>query len=432
MSLTPDLGNVDVVVASELLEAGRAMQNGYVSPERTTLIASTHRIYVSSEIMHGGDGRYDSARVLAAARQLARRAVLFDMRTIAHGEDTVINAVLFGAIAGASVLPLARASCEDSIRRSGRRAEASLRGFDAGFDLARQSPQQEHAPAPTRKPALVARISAEFPPETYEVLVPAVARLIDYQDEDYAVLYLDRMANVLAVDASPGHRLTNESGRYLALWMSYEDVIRVADLKTRADRFKRVREEVGAGSSGAVVVVDYLKPGIEELASLLPPGLGSLVLAWATRTNRLHRFYCSLKIATSSIHGYVLMRLLARLKFWRPRTYRYIVEQKLIEGWLAALLKAATRDAQLALEVAKCARLIKGYGATRRRGMANVFAIIEELVDSPAIGDVREQARAIARAREAALADPEGNTVSRKLGRPGPTDKCVIWLSQST
>jgi indolepyruvate ferredoxin oxidoreductase beta subunit len=51
MSLTPSPGNVDVMVASELLEAGRAMQNGYVTPDRTTLIASTHRIYATVEPM---------------------------------------------------------------------------------------------------------------------------------------------------------------------------------------------------------------------------------------------------------------------------------------------------------------------------------------------------------------------------------------------
>ena len=84
LSLTPSPGNVDVMVASELVEAGRAMQNGYVSPERTTLIASTHRIYATVEKMQMADGRFDSERVLEAGRQLAKRAVLFDMRALAQ------------------------------------------------------------------------------------------------------------------------------------------------------------------------------------------------------------------------------------------------------------------------------------------------------------------------------------------------------------
>ena len=84
LSLTPSPGNVDVMVASELIEAGRAMLNGYVSPERTTLIASTHRIYATVEKMQMADGRFESARVLEAARELAKRPVLFDMRKLAR------------------------------------------------------------------------------------------------------------------------------------------------------------------------------------------------------------------------------------------------------------------------------------------------------------------------------------------------------------
>ena len=152
MSLTPNPGNVDIMVASELMEAGRALQNGYVSPDRTTLIASTHRIYATVEKMQMGDGRFDSTKILDTAKQLAKLAVLFDMRAIAQSNGTVINAVLFGAMAGSGALPLPRSACEDAIRASGRGAEASLRGFAAGFDLASQTARPE--PQPVAKPVL--------------------------------------------------------------------------------------------------------------------------------------------------------------------------------------------------------------------------------------------------------------------------------------
>ena len=41
LALTPVPGDVDIVIASELMEAGRAVQRGLVTPDRTTLIAST-------------------------------------------------------------------------------------------------------------------------------------------------------------------------------------------------------------------------------------------------------------------------------------------------------------------------------------------------------------------------------------------------------
>src|SRR3954462_14708826 len=151
LSLTPSPGNVDVMVASELVEAGRAMTNGFVSPERTTLIASTHRIYATVEKMQMADGRYDDDKVSAAASQLAKQAVLFDMRKLAQDSGTVINAVLFGAMAGSGVLPLSREEWETALRKGGRGAEASLRGFAAGYDIARGGRKAPEPPAPPKR-----------------------------------------------------------------------------------------------------------------------------------------------------------------------------------------------------------------------------------------------------------------------------------------
>jgi indolepyruvate ferredoxin oxidoreductase beta subunit len=406
MSLTPSPGNVDVMVASELLEAGRALQNGYVSPDRTTLIASTHRIYATVEKMQMADGRFPEERVLSAAQQLSKHAVLFDMRKLAEDSGTVINAVLFGAMAGSGALPLPRAACESAIMRAGKGATASLRGFAAGYDIAAGALP---APASPARPV---------PPETREILELGAARMRDYQGEAYARLYLERIATLGNADP----KLVGETGRQLALWMSYEDIIRVADLKTRRTRFERVRREVGAQDAEPVVVVDYLKPGVEEVASLLPPSLGRRLLAWAERRGKLDAYNVGMHIRTSGIGGYLLMRSLALLKPWRPRSHRFAEEQALIERWLAAVRSAAPHSTALALEIAACAGLLKGYGETHRRGKANFSAIFDELVEIPAAGDVAARAAAIRKAREAALADPEQKALENALGRP------VTWL----
>ena len=406
MSLTASPGNVDVMVASELLEAGRAMQGGFVTPGRTTLIASTHRIYATVEKMQMADGRFPEERVLAAARQLSKSAVLFDMRQLARENGTVINAVLFGAIAGCGALPLPREACEAAIRSAGKGAEASLRGFAAGFEIAAGTkPAPQAAPRP-------------LPPETREILDLGAARLRDYQGEAYARLYLQRIATLGNADA----KLVGETGRELALWMSYEDIIRVADLKTRATRFARVRREVGAKDGEPVVVIDYLKPGVEEVASLLPAGLGRRLLAWAERRGKLYAWNVGMHVKTSGVIGYLMMRALAWLKPWRPRSLRYAEEQALIERWLAAVREAAPRSTALALEIVECAGLLKGYGETHRRGRNNFLAILDALVENPATADPGAQAAAIRSAREAALADPEQKALEQALGRP------VTWL----
>jgi indolepyruvate ferredoxin oxidoreductase beta subunit len=406
MSLTPSPGNVDLMVASELLEAGRAMQNGYVTPERTTLIASSHRIYATVEKMQMADGRFASERVLEAARQLARHAVLFDMRRLAQDSGTVINAVLFGALAGSGALPLPRAACEAAIRRSDKGAKASLRGFAAGFDIAAGA-RKAPAEAP---PAL--------PPATREILELGAARLRDYQGEAYARRYLERIATLGEADP----RLIGEAGRQLALWMSYEDIIRVADLKTRRSRFERVRRETGAKPGEPVVVIDYLKPGVEEVASLLPPSLGKRLLGWAERNGKLDAYNVGMHVKTSGIGGYLLVRALAWLRPWRPHSLRFAEEQALIERWLAAVREAAPRSTALALEIVECAGVLKGYGETHRRGRSSFLAILDALVENPPTADPAAQAAAIRKAREAALADPEHQALERTLGRP------VTWL----
>src|SRR5947207_1889422 len=333
LSLTPSPANVDIMVASELVEAGRAMANGYVSPERTTLIASTHRIYATVEKMQMADGRYEADKVIAAARELAKLSVLFDMRKLAQENGTIINAVLFGAMAGSGTLPVARERCEDAIRKGGRGAEASLRGFAAGYEIARGSRKPPQAPAPPRRAT-----------ELGEIMKLADERLREYQDKRYAELYRRRTEPFVRGDA----KVAATVARHLATWMSYEDIIRVADLKTRPSRFERVRREVGAKDDEPVVVIDYLKPGIEEFASVMPAPLGRRLVAWAERRGKLDAYHVRITIKTSGVFGYLLVRSLSWLRPLRPYSYRYADEQQLIERWLALVADAAKRDATLA------------------------------------------------------------------------------------
>jgi indolepyruvate ferredoxin oxidoreductase beta subunit len=415
MALTPNPGNIDVMVASELIEAGRAMQNGYVSPERTTLVASTHRVYAVSEKVAMGDGRFDSTVVARAAEELAKWAVLYDFARLAQQSDSVINTVLFGAVAATGALPFGREACEAAIRRSGKGVDASLRGFAAGFACARGELTPAPVPdAPPRTAEPVEMVRQTFPPQTHAIIEEGVRRLTDYQDSAYARLYLERLVPILAVDrhgAGSDYRLTNETARHLALWMSYEDVIRVADLKTRPERFARVREETGAKAREPVVVVEFLKPGVEELCAVLPAGLGRRVLGFAQKRRLVDLFNVGLHVKTTTITGFLLLKTMARLKPWRRSTWRWASEQAQIVRWLDAIARHGARDVDAAIEIAGCARLLKGYGDTHRRGLRNFNLIFASLVERPTA-----DAAAIRRAREAALADPDGDALDRALG----------------
>ena len=436
MPLAPSPADIDVMLASELLEAGRALLNGYVTPARTTLIASTHRIYTVEEKIALGDGRYDSERILAAAQALAKRAILTDFHKLAANAGAMINAALFGALAGSGTLPLPRAACEAAIRSAGKGAETSLRGFALGYAAAAgEQPVVATAPVPDSEtpapgakplaPALQQRLRQSFPTEVQEMLERGAARVADFQDEDYAALYLDRLAPIAKLEqaqaAAGKYELTRETARFLALWMSYEDVIRVADLKSRRSRFERVRTEVQAKPGEPVRIVEYLKPGVEEMAALLPPALSKRLVAWTEKRGLTHKLNVGLHVNSSSITGFLMLRLLAVLRPLRRRSARYAEEQALIERWLAAIAAAAatSADAGLALEIALCGRLIKGYGDTNRRAKANFLRIFDTLVEGGKLSDAGQRAQAVHAARLGALADPEGRGLEATLATHG-------------
>ena len=327
----PSPGDVDIVVASELVEAGRVMQRGLVTPGRTTLIASTHRAYTISEKSHTGDGRASSERILEEAARQSKRFVALDMAAIAEQHGAVISSVILGAIAGASGLPFARETYREAIRAGGIAVERNLAAFDAGA-MASAAPAPRAAdtgsvaPEPSLPTAVSARIAAELPLQVRPLVSTAAARLIDYQDEAHAVSYLDALRRFCAIDVGhPGEdaRLTRAVAKGLALWMSFEDTIRVADLKTRADRQRRVRASAHAKPGQLVRVTEFMKPRVEEICGTLPANLGRRILGSATAVRWLGSMTEGREIHTSTISGYALLRLIGGLRRWRRGTLRF-------------------------------------------------------------------------------------------------------------
>jgi indolepyruvate ferredoxin oxidoreductase beta subunit len=273
------------------------------------------------------------------------------------------------------------------------------------------------------------RILRDYPPMPHEIVMEGAARVFDYQDMEYAKLYLDRIDSVLAADrAARGDFVTTrETARYLALWMSYEDVIRVAQIKTRLARVEGARNNAGGKAEQPVIVTEFLKPGLDEFCSIMPASIARPLIDWADRTGRRDKFNVGLHIRTNTVFGFALLRMMAGMKFWRRRGYRFGVEQALIERWLKAVEAALARDPSFAREVAECARLVKGYSDTHRRGQGNFLTLMDQVVD-PALAAPKagadyyaNAAAALATARKAALADPEGDALKvtlEKLGRP--------------
>ncbi|HMK68572.1 MAG TPA: indolepyruvate oxidoreductase subunit beta family protein [Stellaceae bacterium] len=419
MALYPCPGDVDMVVVTELVEAGRALENGYVSPDRTTLIAATHRVYAVVEKAAMGDGRVNSEPILKAARALAKRPILFDAGREKSLRGQPLNAVLLGAIAGSEVLPIPRSHFEDAIRASGIAVDANLAGFAAGMELAGKPPAEE-MPEPPAAVATTTNAIPGLPAAAQPIAAEGLRRLREYQSERYAQLYLDRLGRIAKVAPA----LAQEVARQLALWMAYEDVIRVAQLKTAPARLEAVRVEARAKPDEPVHVTEFLKPGIEEIAAILPRGIGAALLRWGERKNRLDRLRMPMELRTTTVWGFFRLWLLARMRGLRPRSLRYAAEQAMIERWLDAIERAASRDEALAAEIVATARLLKGYGDTHRRGRGNFERLFAEAIE-PAIASPSLEATArVKRAREAALQDPEGRALEAALA-PATTIKAA-------
>jgi indolepyruvate ferredoxin oxidoreductase, beta subunit len=430
MALMPNPGDVDIVVASEWMEAGRAINRGLVTKDRTTLIASTHRDYTISEKMALGEGRASSRELFEVAKDNAGKLITFDMAAVAEAAGGRISAVILGSISGAAVLPWEVSHFQHAIRESGVGVEASLTAFEAGRAAVMQAQRQpstlwpgERNPADaseysleTISPKLRSRIVGRFPAGLRELLGMGAARLTDYQDEAYASLFLDRIERVLALEPTEAGSapLSAATARSLALWMSFEDVMRVAQVKTRRGRAQRIRQEVRAGAGDLVQVREFVKPRVEEICGTLPAGLGRWLLKSPGANRLLAKLTGGRRISTSTVSGFVMLRFLGWMRRTRRGSLRYTIENQRMEDWLAQIAGIAPRDYALAVELAECQNLVKGYGDTHERGW-RCFTQITALVTGLA-GTANSAAR-LRSLMEAAQADDSGQRLQTAIAQ---------------
>jgi indolepyruvate ferredoxin oxidoreductase beta subunit len=433
MALMPVSGDVDCVVASELAEAARAIQRGLVTSDRTTLIASSHRSYTIAEKSAMGTGAVDATQLVELARSQAKRLILFDMDAVAEQHHSVISSVLLGALCGSGVLPFHKETFESVITNSGISVKTNRAAFEDACQRAQvgdahasglptKKARSNEVPTQARSPELqplldrVRRLAVPL----QSLVLEGVRRAIDYQDPAYADLYLQRVERIAALDVKHGPdgawTLTEATARSLALWMTFEDTIRVADLKTRSARFARVREEIRAAPDQLFGITEFMKPRVAEIAGTMPAGLGRWVLTSPRLSRWLTRWTGGRQVRTSTISGFLMLHGLAGMKRWRRGTLRYQEENARIEQWLGRIGQLAADHYALAVELARAQRLVKGYGETHERGWRNFQALVERLDSLAARPD---GAALFARLQDAALADEEGKALARELAATG-------------
>lgn len=421
MALMPVPGDVDCVVASELVEAGRAVQRGLVTPRVTTVIASSHRSYVISEKSALGQGMADEGEITKLLRAQAGRLVLFDMNAVAEEHHSVISSVLLGAICGSGVLPFRKETFEAEIRKSGIAVATNLAAFaeacaraERGEEPSQAAPPSPDIPQRAASPELQPLLDRlhRLPAASRALALEGLRRTIDYQDPEYAALYLARLERIASLDRPGDGELTQAVARGLALWMTFEDTIRVADLKTRPARFARVRKEIRAEAGQLFGITEFMKPRVVEIAGTLPASVGNWVLRSPRISGWLGRWTGGKRIRSNTVFGFLLLHALGGMRRWRRGTLRFKEENGRIEDWLTRIEQLAPARYGLAVEVARAQRLIKGYGETHERGWGNFSNLLSHL---DVLASRADGAAVLARLQKAALADEEGKTLAAEL-----------------
>ncbi len=385
LGLTPLPGEVDLVIATELMEAGRAVERGFVTPDRTALITSTHRVYTVAEKTALRDERADLRALAAACRSAARSFAGFDMAALAENAKSTVNAVLLGAVAASGVLPIPAALFEEAIRDASANGDSGLAGFAAGLAAAKDCVP----PAPQAPPLY----GVHLPPELLEevdrhacgdarmLILAGLERAAGYQDSAYAALYWRRLLPFVTLAAGGGDaecELLAVAARQLALAMTYPDVIRVAELKLQASRFARICADLGLSDREILEIAEFMHPRAEEVLDTMPAGLGRRLFNSAMGRAVLRRFTAEGRLVhTTSLKGFLLLYSLASLKPLRRGSLRFARETERLEEWLDTVWAAAKRDLRLAISLARAQRLLRGYGETLERGFRKYEAIRE-------------------------------------------------------
>ncbi len=248
-------------------------------------------------------------------------------------------------------------------------------------------------------------LPAGLPDSVVPTASDAIHLLIEYQGTAYAKLYVDRLQRFVGRRGVDGAMLL-EIARLMAMRMSYEDAIRIAQLKLleleaypdtpRADDVRKLR--------------------LDEMVEALPTVVAEPLLDVLNWLGWVHK-RVSIHFSTANRFSIRRLKIEASLRRWRRYSIRYSREREWVERWLHMIDRALTKQPAAAAAIVDTAAMVQGYGDTYRHGLADWRAIIDSLVKPTFDGALRlpDLAGAIAEARAAALPDPRQAALKRKI-----------------
>lgn len=416
----PMPGDIDLILSQEFLELGRMLEKGYGS-EDTVIISSTHRMYSTEEKLPVASGIYEDEKLHDYAKEFSKKFIGINTLSIAKQNgmnELASNAILFGALSASSALPLSKESFHKGIEKAEVSVKVNKLAFELGYNHVVQHSSNDNNHSTDSTPAYdemnylipseinnIDNIKNElfdlYPEYLWPFIEEALFRLTDYQGFWYAESFVDKFKRFRQIEAqNPGedYKLSEYVIKNLALLMTYEDGIRVSELKIRDKRFERIRKDMQIRDDQVFEVVDYLKPEADEIYGLMPDIVVRPVLSllnstiYRNRQGRGKPLTVAQKPVTTSFLGFLRIWLLSKLKFLRPSSYRYRREHETIDLYLDTVEKFGGLDYKIGLSIAKSGSIIKGYGRVRRRTIDSFKRLIKNILEKSYDKEKEEQA----------------------------------------
>jgi hypothetical protein len=247
-----------------------------------------------------------------------------------------------------------------------------------------------------------------LPAEATGIASDSIHLLIDYQSASYAQLYVDRLRRFIGrqdLDTV----LFCDIARLMAMRMSYEDPIRIAQLKLA---------ELDGGAGARAPSTDIRKFRLDELIDSLPATVADPVLDVLEMVGWQHR-RVSIPFSTASRLGIRRLKIEAGLRRWRQFSTRFEQERIWTERWLHMISRSLVKQPGSAPAVAETATMIQGCGDAYRQGLADWHAVIDGLAKPTFDGvlPLADLAGAIAEARAAVMPDPRQVSLKRAIAQ---------------
>jgi hypothetical protein len=247
-----------------------------------------------------------------------------------------------------------------------------------------------------------------LPAKATGIVADAIHLLIEYQNPSYAQLYVDRLRRFIGrqdVDTA----LLCEIGRLMAMRMSYEDPIRIAQLKLA---------ELDGGAGARAPSTDIRKFRLDELIDSLPATVADPVLDALDMLGWQHK-RVSIPFSTAGRLGIRRLKVEAGLRRWRQFSTRFERERVWVERWLHMISRSLVKQPASSLAVTQTATMIQSYGDVYRQGLADWHAVIDGLAKPTFDGalPLADLAGAIAEARAAIMPDPRQVSLKRAIAQ---------------